>query len=351
MPRRSIRAGLALNLLTTVLVLGVFWAPPAAAAAGSPRSVAGWVLVGIVGAAMLLRRRLPAATTVAAGVATVAGNALGTCEDPMLAAAWCLYPLAVARARRTPELALILAVLLTGVAVVTGIPTGEVSGLGQRAVLGIAGLSVTWLLGTAVGRQIEAVRAAERACVQLEVARDVHDGVGHALALISAEAGVTRGLCSADEQELRESLADIEKLARKALEEMQALVRGLRTGGALSSMVAATRGAGISVEARIDLDDDEVDPVVLRIVQESLSNVVKHAPGAPCTVDVRCQGDTVLVRVRDRGPGAGEGGRSGFGLTGMRERARLVGGTVTWGDHPEGGFQVSADVPVRGGNR
>lgn len=351
MSRRSSRARIALDLLTTALVLGVFWAPPTAAAAGSLRSVAGWVLVGTAGAAMLLRRRLPAAAMVAAGVATVAGNALGTCEDPMLAAAWCLYPLAVARARRTRELALIFAVLLAGVAAVTGIPAGEASGLVQRAVLGIAVLSVTWLLGTAVGREIEAVRAAERARVHLEVARDVHDGVGHALALISAEASVTRGLPSADEQELRESLADIERQARKALEEMQALVRGLRTGGALSSLVAATRGAGVPVEARIELDDDEVDPVVLRIVQESLSNVVKHAPGAPCTVDVRCQGDNVLVRVRDRGPGAGQGGRSGFGLPGMRERARLVGGTVTWGDHPEGGFQVSAGVPVRGGDR
>jgi signal transduction histidine kinase len=338
-------------LLVTVLVLGVFWVPSTAAAAESHRLVAGWVLAATAGAAMLLRRRLPITATVAAGVATVAGNALGTCEDPMLAAAWCLYPLAVARARHTRELVLIFAGLLSGLAVVTGVPAGEASGLGQRAVLGIAALSVTWLLGTTVGRQIEVVRAAERARVQLEVARDVHDGVGHALGLISAEAGVTCGLSDAGEQELRESLADIEKHAREALEEMQALVRGLRNGGALSSVVGATRAAGIPVRARIELDDDEVDAVVFRIVQESLSNVVKYADGAPCTVDVRREGDDVVVRVRDRGPGARAGGRSGFGLTGMRERARLVGGTVTWGDHPEGGFEVSARVPVRGGDR
>lgn len=238
--------------------------------------------------------------------------------------------------------------MLPGLAAVTGIPAGEASGLVQRAVLGIAAFSGTLLLGTTVGRQIEAARAAERARVQLELARDVHDGVGHALGLIGAEAGVTRGLPDAGAQELRESLADIEGQARGALEEMQALVRGLRNDGALSLVVGATRAAGMPVEARIELDDNEVDAVVFRIVQESLSNVAKHAGGAPCTVDVHREGDSVLVRVRDRGPGARSGGRSGFGLTGMRERARLVGGTVTWGDHPEGGFEVNARVPVRG---
>lgn len=344
-------AGPALDLLATVLVLGVFWVPPMAVAAESHRSVAGWALATTAGAAMLLRRRLPGTATVAAGVATVAGNALGTCDDPMLAAAWCLYPLAVARARHTRELVLIFAGLLPGLAAVTGLPAGETSALWQRAVLGVAAPSVTWLLGTTVGRQIEAARAAERARVQLEVARDVHDGVGHALGLISAEAGVTRGLTDAGEQELRGSLADIEQQAREALEEMQALVRGLRNERALSMVVGATRAAGTRVEARIELDDDEVDATVFRIVQESLSNVMKHAGGAPCTVDVRREGDGVLVRVRDRGPGVRAGGRPGFGLSGMRERARLVGGTVAWGDHPEGGFEVSARVPVRGGDR
>ena len=79
MPRRSSRAGIALELATVVLVLGVFWAPPTAAVAELPRSVAGWALVGITGAAMLLRHRLPVGATVLAVAGTVAGNALGTC--------------------------------------------------------------------------------------------------------------------------------------------------------------------------------------------------------------------------------------------------------------------------------
>jgi signal transduction histidine kinase len=91
--------------------------------------------------------------------------------------------------------------------------------------------------------------------------------------------------------------------------------------------------------------------VVLRIVQESLSNVVRHAAGAACTVDVHEAGGAVVIRVRDRGPGARGPGHQGYGLAGMSERAHLVGGDVTWGDHPDGGFEVSARLPVRGGRR
>jgi signal transduction histidine kinase len=209
-----------------------------------------------------------------------------------------------------------------------------------------------------VGRGIAATREAERARVQLEVARDVHDVVGHALGVISAEAGVTRGLADAGEQELRDSLAGIEVHARRALEEVQLLVRGLRSAptpvARLSSVVETTRAAGVDVRARIAVDaqlGDAVGAVVLRIVQESLSNVVRHAAGAACTVEVHEADGAVLVRVRDRGPGAGVAGRehAGFGLAGMSERAHLVGGTVEWGDHPGGGFEVRARLPVGAG--
>jgi signal transduction histidine kinase len=194
--------------------------------------------------------------------------------------------------------------------------------------------------------------------VQLEVARDVHDVVGHALSVISAEAGVTRSLADAGEQELRDSLAGIEVHARRALEEVQVLVRGLRSAPVpvdrLSSVVDTTRAAGVDVEAHIAVDEpveDAVGAVVLRIVQESLSNVVRHAGGAACRVDVGEAGDAIVVRVRDRGPGATGRGHPGFGLAGMSERAHLVGGTVVWGNHPDGGFEVSARLPVRGGGR
>lgn len=206
----------------------------------------------------------------------------------------------------------------------------------------------------------------------------MHDVVGHALGVIGAEAGVTRSLPDADERELRASLADIETHARRALEEVQALVRTLRAPGpagpppyppplpdarpdagagiaGLPSLIAATRAAGVRVEERVRVRADEVSgmigTVLYRIVQEALSNVVRHAPGAACAVDVYREGDVIVARVRDHGPGAragGTGSGTGTGLLGMRERARLVGGTVTWGGHPEGGFEVTARLPAGG---
>lgn len=349
-------------------VVGIFWLPPTLDVAERPRLVAGLALAAVTGAAMMLRRRFPARATATAGVGTVAGGVLGVCRDPMLATAWCLYSLALARAVRPRALVVVVAGVFAGLAAVTGVPHGDGNGSGQRLVLAVAALSVSFLLGTAVARQVAAARDAERARVQLEVARDVHDVVGHALGVISAEAGVTRGLADTTEDELRDSLADIEAHARRALEEMQALVRALRDAPAapagagrpgptatvshLSLLVATTRAAGVRVDAGIDVPaqvDEALGAVVFRIVQESLSNVVRHASGARCAVDVHEDGAAIVVRVRDHGPGAGTPNGRGTGLRGMRERAGLVGGTVTWGNHPDGGFQVEARLPVRGG--
>lgn len=166
--------------------------------------------------------------------------------------------------------------------------------------------------------------------------------------MISAEAGVTRGLADASERELRDTLADIENYARSALEDIQSLVRSLRAG------------PGIAAPEQVD---EVVAAVAFRSVQEALSNVVRHAPGAACTVELHADGDVLVVRVRDDGPGK-EDGVSGFGLRGMRERAYLAGGTVAWRNLPDRGFEVEAlrlilalepdvallDVQMPGGN-
>ncbi|MEW9528332.1 sensor histidine kinase [Microbispora sp. NPDC049125] len=357
-------------------IIGVFWLPSIIEAAGTWRSVAGLALAAVAAAAMLLHRRLPLAAATTAGAATVAAGMLGLCQDPMLATAWCLYSLALTRASRVPMFVLVFAGAVAVLAVVTGVPEGSPGGLGQRVVIAAAALSVSWLLGVAVGRQVESAREGERARaaeqavrVQLDVARDVHDVVGHALGVISAEAGVTRGLADASEQELRDTLADIESHARSALEDVQSLVRSLRAGlgvepgradtaapvpgiSRLPSLVAAARAAGVRVDARITAPEqvgDVVAAVAFRSVQEALSNVVRHAPGAACTVELHADGDVLVVRIRDDGPGMKDG-VSGFGLRGMRERAHLAGGTVTWRNLPDRGFEVEARLPL-GGSR
>jgi signal transduction histidine kinase len=261
-----------------------------------------------------------------------------------------------------------LAGFLVFLALVTGVREETAQGLGRHLIIATGALGVAWMLGVATGRQIAAAREAERMRVQLEVARDVHDVVGHGLGVIIAQSGVVLSLPDADGAELRETLADVADHARTALEEVQTMVRTLRAmdGGAapgldrLPAVVAATRAAGIDVDVRVDVREEAGEAAVLayRIVQEALSNVVRHAPGASCAVDVYEDGGDVVVRVRDDGPRARPGGTasastpagSGVGLRGMRERARLIGGTVTWGARSAGGFEVEARLPVRGGS-
>ncbi|MET0494557.1 MAG: ATP-binding protein [Actinoplanes sp.] len=340
------------DALAAVIVVTVFWVPGTIHAGTWPLVVAGFALALGAGAAMTARRRAPASATVAAAITTLTGMGLGLCDDPMLATAWCLYPLAIALAARPRVPLLLLAGLLAGLAVVTGVPARDPDGLARWLFLAVIALTVSWLLGTMVGRHIAAARESERARVHLAVARDVHDVVGHALGVIGAEAGVIRSLPDAGEAELREALADIETHARNALGEVQTLVRTLRSPAGvdqLQSLISAARAAGARVDARIEVaapTDGVVGAAVFRIVQESLSNSLRHAAGAPCSVDVHTGGGAIVVRVRDRGPGAAAGG-TGFGLRGMRERARLVGGTVTWGNHPGGGFEVAARLPAR----
>jgi signal transduction histidine kinase len=338
------------NVLAAVLVLGILWAPLIVAAGSWPRAVAGVVLAALTGAALVLQQRAPVAATAVVAATTLAGTIAGVCQDPMLAAAWCLYPVAVARGRHARRLLIALVGVLAGLTAVTGVS----SGLGTRVVLATAALCLSWLVGTAVGRQVAAVREAERMRVKLDLAREVHDVVGHALGVIAAEAGVTRGLPDAPEAELRETLADIESHAREALEEVQDFVLTLRDSGpglgALPAIIATTRAAGVDVRARLRPHgpvDAEVATALVRIAQEALSNVVRHAPAARCTVELWETADTLALQVRNsQAPSSGASG-TGYGLHGMRERAEAVGGSVACRTTAEGGFEVEARLPAR----
>ncbi|MEV6849826.1 histidine kinase [Actinoplanes sp. NPDC051411] len=426
-----------LDVLAALFVATIFWVPPLVR---TGRWAAAPLVVGVV-AAVLLARRFPAPATIAAVTVTITGTALGVCADPMLAAAWCLFPLAFRLAGRVRAPLAVLTGLIAGLAVVAWVPD---HGRGRQLLLSVVALTLSWLLGTMVGRQV----TAERARVHLAVARDVHDVVGHALATIGAEAGVTRSLPDATDQELRDSLAGIERHARGALAEVQTLVRALRspdpTLDQLGALVTAVRSAGVRVEAHLS-PTGELDPRVaaslFRIAQEALSNVVKHAPGAHCDLTLTADAGDIVLTVQDTGPpspapdpagsvswggagcdpagsggsvcdavgsaglggsvsdpagSAGPGGAAcdavgstgstgsspdqarsggspdparlassgdssraragavsskglaagGSGLIGMRERARLNGGTVTWA--PTGpGFRVEARLPRR----
>lgn len=255
------------DAVVAVLVMAVFWVPSLRSEDASGRALVGALLAAAVAASLLVRWRFLLLTPLVAIAATGAGWLLGASSDPMLGAAWCLYPTAVDRLRRFGVI--LGAGVLAVVATVVAVPGGA----GSRVVGAVAALGVSVVLGSVEGRRLRAVAelsaaeaAEQRSQFQLAMSRDVHDVVGHALTVISAEADVTRNLPDATDDDLRGSLANIEQRARAALEEVQGLVRALRssatgdvrsgiveTPSILDDLVAAARLSGLDVTASVNL--------------------------------------------------------------------------------------------------
>jgi signal transduction histidine kinase len=201
---------------------------------------------------------------------------------------------------------------------------------------------------------------------RLRIAREVHDVVGHGLATIALRAGVADRVADRDHAEVRKTLRAIRQVSRESLAELSALLGVLRAEGeeaavgrapapdlrALPRLVDGLRDAGLQVELDMDQVGDASVPEVVgaagyRIVQEALTNVARHAgPDAHARVRLARHDGVVEVEVRDDGLGASAPVRPGGGLTGMRERAVVLGGRFEAGSVPDGGFRVWASLPV-----
>ncbi|EHR51520.1 signal transduction histidine kinase [Saccharomonospora marina XMU15] len=199
----------------------------------------------------------------------------------------------------------------------------------------------------------QAVRAEERA----RLAREMHDVVSHDITLIAMQAGALASV--ENNEEVRTTAATIRKLSTHTLEELRALVGVLRSGANdgpgpdLRDIETLVGGTDVPVRLTVEQVPEELPPEVsaaaYRTVQECLTNVRKHAPGATAFVTVRGAQDGLCVEVRNAAPShPGEelpsGG--GFGLAGLAERARLLGGTFETGRTEDGGFRVSARYPA-----
>jgi len=210
----------------------------------------------------------------------------------------------------------------------------------------------------ALQRQAERAAAAERA----RIARELHDIVAHHLSVVVLQASGAR----ASGKPAGAALEKIENSARQALEETSRLLDVLRDPdeeaglapqpgtGELDALAASVRAAGLPVNLVIDGDPAAIPAVagvsVYRIVQEALTNVLKHAGPARAEVTIGCARDTVTIEVTDNGtgqPGNGPAG-GGHGLAGMRERAAAFGGELAAGARPGGGFTVRARLPLGG---
>jgi signal transduction histidine kinase len=207
----------------------------------------------------------------------------------------------------------------------------------------------------------EKVRAAatdERA----RIARELHDVVAHSISVMVVQVGGARGILDSEPDTARETLQAAEQTGRQALADMRRMLGILRTPddnglapqpslAHVDTLVEQARRAGLAVELRIEGGRTALAPGVdlaaYRIVQEALTNAVKHAGPARAEVVLRYAGDRLEIEVSDDGRGpAPANGDPGHGLVGMRERVALYGGALTAGPRESGGFAVSARLPL-----
>ncbi|WP_328435234.1 sensor histidine kinase [Streptomyces sp. NBC_00425] len=199
---------------------------------------------------------------------------------------------------------------------------------------------------------------------RVRIARDLHDVVTHHITLVNAQAGVAHHLMRANPEQAYAALAHIKDNSRAALDELRATVGLLRQPddapgsrapiprlADLDALVGGFRASGMPVSLSSTGDPSLLAPATeltaYRIIQEALTNTHKHASGTRATVELDHGVHSLRITVTDDGrPGAPKGAGTGHGLIGMRERATAIGGTVTAGPLPEGGFQVVAELPL-----
>ncbi|GHJ43961.1 ATPase [Catellatospora sp. TT07R-123] len=201
---------------------------------------------------------------------------------------------------------------------------------------------------------------------QGRIARELHDVVAHHMSVISVQAGLGRYVLETDPGTARRSLEVIAETAHEALSEMRRMLAVLRVStqdtpfdaapglDRLPQMLERVRAAGAAVELVVEGEQLPLPPglglCVYRVIQESLTNVLKHADPPEATVTVRWAPSRLTVLVADDGrrpPAPSEPDTVQHGLIGMRERARIYGGTLSAGPRPEGGFLVSLSLPLR----
>jgi signal transduction histidine kinase len=337
----------------------------------------GYVLLGLYSASPVLRRRAPVVAVVAGLLAGVAYAAAG--YQPALTP---VVLLSVYTAGSVLPHRQGVALLMGATAVATLVATFSPG----PTDLGVpTAVVAAWLLGRHLGsrraytreleqqnRLLEQARLdlADRAVNEerLRIARELHDVVAHTLSVVALHAGTGRMVAGDDPAAARDALATIETSTRTALVEMRRLLGVLRSGNGaqtdgpdlapapglrdLDALVADVVRSGVAVEVRVEGERHAVPPGVdlsaYRIVQEALTNVIKHAPGARAAVVVRYEPHAVHVEVADDGPGRAPGS-AGHGVIGMRERVTMHGGRLSVGPGAAGGFRVAATLPIGGG--
>jgi len=357
------------NLVDGAIVLVVLTVQLGDAFTNSRRGP-GFVLALLQALPLAVRRRWPIQVLALVAVGTVGETLLHQAAGAPLGLAVAMYTVGAQVGRRRSALAGGLA--LAGVAVaIIAVESHEYPGLILFA--------AAWVVGDNVRTRRAYYRELEQKAERLErerdaniqraaaeeqarISRELHDVIAHNVSVMTVQASAARDVFDTDPGRAREALGSIESTGRAALTELRRLLSTVRDGGppelapqpglgSLEQLAAQVRQAGLAVEVRIDGERPRLpaalDLSAYRIVQEALTNTLKHASARRAWVDVRYGPTQVELSVRDDGIGAVPNGTgSGRGLVGMRERVELFGGSLDAGPQSGGGYAVSAHLPL-----
>jgi signal transduction histidine kinase len=329
----------------------------------------GYALLTVGGLALVARRRFPVAVLAVSGLCAVGYLAAGF-DVPAVAYLFAVYA-AVRAGRRTITVvaSVIMLVTLPLAAMVSGLhDTGEAFAQARGA------LELAWLI--AAGAAGEALRQAERRADEAErtreeaarhradeerlhIARELHDSLTHQISIIKVQAEVAVHVARKRGEPVPETLLAIQEAGREATRELRATLEALRDDDTspprgidhVQELVERARSMGLDATLTVGGQQHDVPAAVgrtvYRIVQESLTNVARHAEAATASVRIDYRPDALAVRVDDDGKAApGTAATPGVGLLGMRERVTALGGRLRAEPRGEGGFTVQAELPV-----
>jgi signal transduction histidine kinase len=331
----------------------------------------GWALVAVQVVPLVWRRRAPLAVLFVSGLGSLVFG-MANLPDPAIqfTLALALYTVAAYRCRRISVPVVLVFVVVGALSFVLD----DQADLADIAVTYLVGVGA-WVVGDSTRSQRERAAwlaqrqqdEAQRAAAEerVRIARDLHDVVAHHISVIAVQAEAAQEVLAAHPERAERAMATVAETARTALGELRRMLGLLRSDagrapqpdlGAVDELVASVRGAGLAVEVRTTGPARPVDGVVgvtaYRIVQESLTNVLRHADARRACVDLAFDADALVIRVADDGrgpraarPGATNGG-GGQGIVGMRERVTVLGGRLETGPAPDGGFTVEARLPL-----
>jgi signal transduction histidine kinase len=364
-----------------------------------PTTPQDWLLAALIAAPILTHRRFPLTSLAVCLAAVIAFSAGRPVAYPGLAVFALTFAITLHSSRRVALTALLASAAAMTVSL--GLQTAKVASAGTwiETELGVA---VAWLSAENIRNrrarwaelharaerlEREHQEEARRAVTQerLRIARELHDVIAHSMSVIAVQSAVGNHVIDTQPQEARHALAAIEATSRSALTEMRRLLGVLRQEGEpvgslvpapgladLSALIAQVEDAGLQVRIRVDGQRGTVPPGVdlsaYRVIQEALTNVIKHAASAPATVTICYREGSVTVEITDEGPATSAipaypasqaapaapaapaasdpPARRGCGIIGMRERVAVFGGEFAAGPRPEGGFGVRARFPI-----